>query len=65
MARSKIAVFAAIIFFACMALYSAWNDLRSDQRQLDDATLVIVRVFVVEDPPRHLGGAHAGAVRDL
>ena len=40
MKRNKIALIIAMIFFVLITMYSAWNDLSSDQNQLDNVTLV-------------------------
>jgi PAS domain S-box-containing protein len=40
MKQNKISIVIAVLFFASMTIYSAWNDLSSDQQQLDNAVLV-------------------------
>ncbi|MGB6019691.1 MAG: nitrate- and nitrite sensing domain-containing protein, partial [Sulfurimonadaceae bacterium] len=44
MKRNKIALVIAIVFFAFMAFYSAWNDLRDDQQLLSNVSLVESRL---------------------
>lgn len=40
MTRNKLLIIFIMLFFAIMAIYSAWNDLRDDKQHLDNINLV-------------------------
>lgn len=44
MTRNKFAIFFTLLFSMCMALYSAWSDLKEDQRVLDNVNHVESRL---------------------